>query len=329
MRSLLLALVLLTSTAQADNVEMWLEKMNQSIHELTYTGTYVHINNDQIDTMQIVHRADEEGERERLLSLNGEAREILRDSEKVTCILPADQSVIIGHHKTASGLPALVPSDAVEYGRNYNIDLIGRDRVAGYPTVILSVVPKDRMRYGYRIWLEEDSGMVLRSDIMDSNARVIEQMMFTEISFQTPVTNEMLEPTVAHDQFRVITEQLLSTESEASAGMDNWSFVKIPEGFRIADMVRLIDDYQIKCGSRFEIEKPLALAPLAFRQLAENGHGARLDAVEFLALCGELVAIRLRLRGDFTGVKINQRRAGLRIRRRRRRLGHPDRPPRQ
>jgi sigma-E factor negative regulatory protein RseB len=235
MRSLLLALVLLTSTAQADNVEMWLEKMNQSIHELTYTGTYVHINNDQIDTMQIVHRADEEGERERLLSLNGEAREILRDSEKVTCILPADQSVIIGHHKTASGLPALVPSDAVEYGRNYNIDLIGRDRVAGYPTVILSVVPKDRMRYGYRIWLEEDSGMVLRSDIMDSNARVIEQMMFTEISFQTPVTNEMLEPTVAHDQFRVITEQLLSTESEASAGMDNWSFVKIPEGFRIAD----------------------------------------------------------------------------------------------
>ena len=71
MRSLLLALVLLTSTAQADNVEMWLEKMNQSIHELTYTGTYVHINNDQIDTMQIVHRADEEGERERLQAFEG------------------------------------------------------------------------------------------------------------------------------------------------------------------------------------------------------------------------------------------------------------------
>jgi sigma-E factor negative regulatory protein RseB len=234
MRSLLLVLVVLSNPAQADSVEMWLEKMNQAIHGLNYTGTYVHINNDRIDTMQIVHRVGEDGERERLLSLNGEAREILRDSEKVTCILPADQSVIVGHNKAASGLPALVPSD-VEYGRNYNIELIGRDRVAGYSAVILSVVPKDSMRYGYRIWLEEGSGMVLRSDIMDSGARVIEQMMFTEISLQSPVTNEMLEPTVAHDQFRVITEQLLSTESETPAGTDNWSFVKIPEGFMIAD----------------------------------------------------------------------------------------------
>jgi sigma-E factor negative regulatory protein RseB len=234
MLTLLLVFVFLTSPAQADGVEMWLEKMNQAIHTLNYTGTYVHINNDRIDTMQIVHRVGEDGERERLLSLNGEAREILRDSEKVTCILPADQSVIVGHHNAGSGVPALLPSDVTDYGRNYNIQLIGRDRVAGYPAVILSVVPKDRMRYGYRIWLEEESGMVLRSDIMDSGA-VIEQMMFTEISLQSPVTNEMLEPTVAHDQFRVITEQLLSTENETTAGMDNWSFVKIPEGFRIAD----------------------------------------------------------------------------------------------
>jgi sigma-E factor negative regulatory protein RseB len=75
--------------------------------------------------------------------------------------------------------------------------------------------------------------MVLRSDIMDSNAQVIEQMMFTEISMQTPITNDMLEATVAHDGFRVITDQLASTEGSKPVQSIKWSFVHMPKGFKI------------------------------------------------------------------------------------------------
>jgi sigma-E factor negative regulatory protein RseB len=234
-RYLLLLLSLLAPAALAETVEVWLDKMNDAVHGLNYTGTYVYINKDRIDTMQIVHRVDAKGERERLLSLNGEAREILRDSEKVTCILPADKSVVVGQHKKGTRLPALVPADVLEFSKLYTIELIGRDRIAGYPAVILSIVPNDKMRYGYRIWLEEDTGMVLRSDIMDSDARVIEQMMFTEISMQTPISNDMLEPTVAHEEFQVITDQVVTTLEQRSSQAVKLSFVNIPKGFRIAD----------------------------------------------------------------------------------------------
>ena len=235
MRYLLVVLAFFSSAVYAETVDVWLEKMNKAVHELNYTGTYVYINNDQIDTMQIIHRVDANGERERLLSLNGEAREILRDSQKVTCILPADKSVIVGQHKKGSGLPALVPEDILEFTKLYNMELIGRDRIAGYPAVILSIVPNDKMRYGYRIWLEEDTGMVLRSDIMDSNAKVIEQMMFTEISMQTPISNDMLEATVAHDDFQIITDRLVNEQDQQSSQAVNWSFVNMPNGFKIAD----------------------------------------------------------------------------------------------
>jgi len=228
----LIIITLFASVAHAESTEMWLSKMNEAVHGLNYTGTYVYINDGHIDTMQIVHSVDDKGERERLLSLNGEAREILRDSEKVTCILPADKSVIVGHLKAGTGLPALLPENILELRSVYDIELIGRDRIAGYPAVILAVEPRDKMRYGYRIWLEEDSGMVLRSDIMDSQANVIEQMMFTEISLQSPVSAAMLEPTVEHDQFRVVTDHMASHE-EMQPGQNKWSFSRIPKGFRV------------------------------------------------------------------------------------------------
>jgi sigma-E factor negative regulatory protein RseB len=229
---LILLLVLFGPVVHAESVETWLNKMNGALHGLNYTGTYVYINDNRIDTMQIVHVVDEQGEHERLLSLNGEAREILRDSDKVTCILPADKSVIVGKHKAGTGLPALVPDDVLKLGSLYDAELIGRDRIAGYPAVIIAIEPRDKMRYGYRIWLEEDSGMVLRSDIMDTNAKVIEQMMFTDISLQSPVSEEMLKPTVAHEGFKVITDQMDSPQQpgiEPSA----WTFEKMPKGFRI------------------------------------------------------------------------------------------------
>jgi sigma-E factor negative regulatory protein RseB len=69
---------------------------------------------------------------------------------------------------------------------------------------------------------------------MDANARVIEQMMFTEISLQTPITDDMLQATVAHDQFRMITDQLASTEATQPAQTIKWSFVRMPKGFKIA-----------------------------------------------------------------------------------------------
>ena len=232
MKLLLVAAMMLASPGHAETLEKWLGKMNAAVHGLNYTGTYVYINKDRIDTMQIVHYVDQTGEHERLLSLNGEAREILRDSDKVTCILPADKSVVIGKHKAGTGLPALVPDSVLELASLYNAELIGRDRIAGLPAIIIAIEPRDKMRYGYRIWLEEDSGMVLRSDILDTDSTVIEQMMFTELTLQSPVTMAMLEPTVAHDGFKVITDQVV-TSGENAASKSPWTISSMPKGFTI------------------------------------------------------------------------------------------------
>ncbi len=220
----------------ADNTDMWLVKMNKAIHSMNYTGTYIHINQGQIETMQIAHAADEAGERERLLSLNGEAREILRDGDHVTCILPADRFVVTGHLKSEFGLPALIPDNILQLGEVYDIRLIGQDRIAGYPSVILSIQPKDKMRYGYRIWLEKDYGMLLRSDILDAEGQVMEQMMFTELSLQSPVSDEMLQPTVPHKDF--VTMESSEYDGHIIEDKSAWVFNGMPKGFKVTVQAR-------------------------------------------------------------------------------------------
>ena len=217
--------VLASPVIHAQSAEMWLSKMNQAVHGL---------NDGRIDNMQIGHRVDDKGETERLLSLNGEAREILRDSEKVTCILPADKSVIISKYKAGAGLPALAPDNILKLAKLYDIELIGRDRIAGLPAIIIAIEPKDKMRYGYRIWLEEQSAMVLRSDILDANAKVMEQMMFTQITLQSPISAAMLASTVEYKGFRIITDKLATNTNSQPNHVGVWSFVRIPKGFKIS-----------------------------------------------------------------------------------------------
>ncbi len=217
--------------ANASDADTWLIKMNNAIRSMDYAGTYIHISQGQIETMQIVHAVDETGERGRLLSLNGEAREILRDGERVTCILPADRSVVVGQLKSDFGLPALVPDNISQLGEIYDMQLIGKDRIAGYPSVILSIQPKDKMRYGYRIWLEEDHGMLLRSDILNAEGQVMEQMMFTEISFEPPVLAAMLQPTVPHQGF--VTVESSEHGGSIVSGKSTWILRGMPKGFKV------------------------------------------------------------------------------------------------
>ena len=84
----------------------WLERMSAAARSLNYTGTFVYQRQGLMDVMQIVHVSDEEGERERLFSLTGPKREVLRDNQAVTCIMDDQHSVLVSKARPRATLPA-------------------------------------------------------------------------------------------------------------------------------------------------------------------------------------------------------------------------------
>lgn len=167
---------------ESGEVRDWLDRMNHALSNLDYQGTFVYQHDNQLDSIRIVHIANERGEHERLTSLNGAPREVIRTENTVRCILPDDNSIVVNRRLTTSLFPTMPASQVADLERHYRFKLGPRDRIAGLETQVIGVMPRDPYRYGYRLWLESDTGMLLKSELLDHDGNSLEQVMFTEIS---------------------------------------------------------------------------------------------------------------------------------------------------
>jgi len=232
-RHLFLFVVLLTSFASvsANPAVEWIEKMSDSMRNLSYQGNFVYIHGKQLESMSILHIKDEYGEKERLLSLNGEAREVIRDNKNLTCIWPDSRKVVVDNSSQNNFSPLFVPSDIAKISKYYSMSLADGDRVAGQATIIVNIKPRDQFRYGLKLWINSSNGLLLKSNLINEQDQVVEQVMFTN-----------LEVLSKNDQLQLITMPELDDSfslvryhsGAASGNLDadsTWQISELPEGF--------------------------------------------------------------------------------------------------
>ena len=139
----------------------WVQKMSRAMQELSYKGRFVYQHNNQLESMSILHVNDAKGKRERLISLNGEAREILRDNANLTCVWPSSRQVVVDPASPADKSPLWIPEDVKRLGKFYDFKIVGDDRIADHPAVVISITPKDQFRYGMMVWIQQQNGLLL------------------------------------------------------------------------------------------------------------------------------------------------------------------------
>lgn len=201
--------------------------MSKALTKLNYEGSFVHIQNDNLESMSIVHSNDNGGELEYMLSLNGEAREIFRNRSLVTCIWPGTNSVIVSDSKARQILPnvdeSLTNSDA------YQLTMGKSDRVAGRETYVVEIKPKDHYRYGYRFWIDKDTKMLLRSMLLESNDNTVEQVMFTNISYPESISADRFE--TPDELVETVKTRPASKAALVSDGQNRVNFEVLPMGY--------------------------------------------------------------------------------------------------
>jgi len=192
-----------------------LDSMADAMESLNYSGEYIHVVGGTIESMRIVHASTERGEFERLTSLNGEAREVFRSDEILTCIWPGSRSVIVGTSKARESIPRI---DAhVLQSDFYNTEYLGYDRVASRDAHVIEIRPVDEFRYGYRFWIDAESNMLLRMVLLDSDDKSVEQLMFTSINYPDSIDMSIFETNIAKTGFNV-TNMDSSKKALASSG---------------------------------------------------------------------------------------------------------------
>ena len=195
-----------------------LDSMADAMESLNYSGEFIHVVGDTIESMRIVHASTERGEFERLTSLNGEAREVFRSDEVLTCIWPGSKSIIVGTSKARESIPRI---DAhVLQSDYYNTEYRGYDRVASRDAHVIEIRPVDEFRYGYRFWIDVETSMLLRMLLLDSDDQSVEQLMFTSISYPDSIDLAIFDTDIAKTGFKVTTmdssKKAVATASGAS-----------------------------------------------------------------------------------------------------------------
>ncbi len=182
----ILAVLLLALSAQAAQAEgdalLWLQRIHAATQKLSYTGTFVYRGGDQAETSRIIHIVGPHGARERLETLDGQPREIVRSDDEVKCYLPDSMTVKVDKQTDYKVFPALPPANLNAIGEYYEVTKGGIERVAGYECQSIMLEPKDKIRYGHKLWADTNTGMLLKSETFNDRKEMIEQFVFTQIS---------------------------------------------------------------------------------------------------------------------------------------------------
>ncbi len=180
---LLCGVALLPGTAAADDreaVSRLLEKMASAGQSLNYTGAFTFVNGDKSWTMRIVHSFDKHGEREYLSTIAGELREVYRDDHSLVSVIPDKEMLLIeeaGKRSAAGAFDRQFTTTSDFY--DYYLD--GTEEIAGYTCQVVSIVPRDSYRFGYRLCLEAESGLLLKSQVVDKAGQPKEQLIFNRL----------------------------------------------------------------------------------------------------------------------------------------------------
>jgi sigma-E factor negative regulatory protein RseB len=233
-------LAFLLPAAQAgtagDSPEAWLERMNSALRKLNYQGTFVYLRGDRMETLQVTHRGDDQGGIERIISLTGPKREIVRDHKNVKCILPASRSVLVERRYGASSqLVAAIPAgmDAGKLGAYYKFKNLGTDRVAGIQCKVISIEPRDAYRYGYKLWLDARTAMLMRSDLLDQKNELVERVVFTSLKYPQEISNAALAPTEIGNGYTWNIQGDSEKPLEEEQGV-SWQAGSLPPGFKLS-----------------------------------------------------------------------------------------------
>jgi sigma-E factor negative regulatory protein RseB len=168
----------------ADEPASLLQRAAAAFDNLQYQGTFVYLHDGRLDAMRVTRSVGPEGSIERLVALTGERRELVRDAAGTRCTVGGGSLTLAEAGRVAMPAPDL--QRLADPESPYVMAVVGRDRVAGHEALVLDARPRDAARYGYRLWIEPQSGMLLGSTLIGPTGVAVEQIMFVDLVLQPP-----------------------------------------------------------------------------------------------------------------------------------------------
>ncbi|MDB5825260.1 MAG: transcriptional regulator [Herminiimonas sp.] len=223
--------------AQRREAQTLLKKIQTAAQKLSYSGTFVYQQGNEVRTSRITHVLEGRNELEKLEVLDGKPREYLRNNDEIICYVPESRTLLIEKRVTRDVFPAILAANPADLAAHYDIRPGERGRVAGFDSQSVILLPKDDLRYGYKLWAERSTGLLLRAQTLNDKNDVVEQISFTQIAIGN-IDKSLVRPSIGNTKgWRV--ENAVMRPVDLSGWHVNW----VPPGFKkIQEVGRLLSD---------------------------------------------------------------------------------------
>ena len=203
----------------------WLDRMSHSLRETSYRGVFTYQHGSAVQAMRISHSIKGDMEHEEITRLTGADAKVVRSEHPLDCIHPGHRLVRIGRLYRGEGGECGV-------ARHYRLQMAGASRIAGREAVLLNVLPRDIYRYGYQIAIDRQTGLLLKTQTVAQDGRVLERFQFAEIQIGS-AEHDGTRVEMIHEAPHVHGDARRSAGSVAPP----WSIRWLPEGFVLTDAV--------------------------------------------------------------------------------------------
>ncbi len=221
--------------AQAREVRTWLTRIHEAASRHNFQGTFIVSSGGTASSARIAHYCEGPNQFERSETLDGQQRLVYRHNDTVHTVWPAGKLVLIEQRSLTTSFPALLQAGDDRIADFYDVRPQGAERVAGRAANVLSVRPKDGLRYGYRLWADQASGLLLRADTIGERNEVLESSAFSEVVIDVKAQpDSVLAPMKKLDGYRVSRPPMTPTRLDT----EGWLLRHPAPGFKEVSCVK-------------------------------------------------------------------------------------------
>lgn len=221
--------------AQRKGLEQWLQTVSAAARSLNYSGVFITQRGDEISTSSLVHYVLPQGHFERIETLDGQRRIMVSLNDEVRTSWPDYRLTLIDNQAGQASFPRLLKTTDGEVDRNYRLERGGLQRCAGFECRVSTLLPRDDLRWGYRLWSLRDSQLLVKAQTLDAAGHVINQVAFTELKVNVAPRQSLVRdslhqpPGYAVEQMKVVPVSLQS---------QGWALSSQVPGFKTVGVFR-------------------------------------------------------------------------------------------
>ncbi len=169
----------------------WLARLSRQTASLNYEISFV-LNIPGKDAQPFLWRhakVDDNTQIEQLSLLNGPGFENIRVNGVVSVFQPGYPAYSMYGSAIDGPIPYALLHEPDKLQQSYQFLLVGRNRISGRSAQQIRITSTDKTRYGYNLWLDEETGMLLKLNMHGLDGKLLQQIQVTQLRIDDRVAD--------------------------------------------------------------------------------------------------------------------------------------------